>query len=137
MSKARTLVIGAAVAIAASLLSLAPAHAGGAPDLGVVTVDPVAVFSGDTATLTGTYTCTYPGSGTIGFELLLRGGASTQEASFPAECDGSVHAWRTTTRGDGMTPGPATFWGHLEVCDANGDCPWNLVEERVTLRPVP
>ena len=137
MKSVRTLVAATAIILGASFLAPATAFAGGAPDLGDVPVDPVATFAGDTATLTGTYTCTYPGTGTIGFELLIGGSGQTGPASFSAECDGFVHPWRASTRGEGLRPGPVTFNGYLEVCDAEGACPWNLFMEQVALRPVP
>jgi hypothetical protein len=134
MKIARMLTAAAGAALGASLLLPATALAGGAPELGTVTVDPVARVSADTVTLTGTYTCTWPGTGTVGIELVTRFDGRT-ELGFGVECDGLTRSWQATAPREGLSAGTAMAWGHLEVCDAGGDCPWNLFEGRVALVP--
>ena len=142
MNKARMLGSGAGVALALSLLSVAPAQAGGDPGypIGTISVDRTAVLDGDVLRLGGSYTCEGAGDriGTLGFEVLLRGGTSTDRVELTSlVCDAAPHAWATDVAVDGTsTPlGSATFWGSVQVCETpDGPCPMTLVEERLVVR---
>lgn len=131
-----TVAMAATAALSMSALAAAPAHAGGAPILGTVTVDRVAVLTADAVTLTGTYTCTGadPGAsrGSLHTELATRDAVGSTAAT-SVVCDGFSHRWTTTGPRENLTRGSATVLVSLEVCDASGDCPWNLFDARVTV----
>lgn len=127
-----TVALAATAALSVTTLAVAPAHAGGAPTLGTVTVDPKAVLTGDAVTLTGTYTCTGGSSGSLYTELATREAVGTS-AGTAVVCDGSTHRWTATGPRENLTRGSATALVTLEVCDASGDCPWNLFDARVTV----
>lgn len=116
------------------------AHAGGAPDLGSVTVDRYAYAdpSGDLR-LTGSYTCTAEGTGAIRADVYgwTTSGPATSFEIPGVLCDGAVHDWSVTTH-DSTYPihGRALVWGSLEVCDpVAGTCPADLCDGEVTVRP--
>ncbi|EWT02101.1 hypothetical protein N865_07005 [Intrasporangium oryzae NRRL B-24470] len=143
MNTTRILGSGAGAALALSLLTVAPAQAGGDPGypVGTISVERTAVLDGDTLRVGGSYTCEGAGDriGTLGFEVQFRGGSSTERVEVTSlRCDGASHAWATDVPVEGgSTPlGSSTFWGSIQVCETpDGPCPMKLVEERVVVRP--
>lgn len=142
MSVARTCTVVALTATAAlttTALAVAPAHTGGAPVLGTVTIDREARLANGQVTLSGTYSCTVPdaevtsGPGTIGVELGTRSRVASS-GSVAVTCDGSSRTWRITAPAGSMHPGRVSVSGHLEVPDAAGNTPWNLFDASVTVR---
>lgn len=132
VSRSLSTVVLTATALSVSALAAAPAHAGGAPTLGIVTIDSKAVLTADTVTLTGTYSCTGAGSASIYTEMATRSAVGST-AGTSVVCDGAAHRWTTTGRRENLTRGSATALVTLEVCNASGDCPWNLFDARVTV----
>ncbi|WP_330475416.1 DUF6299 family protein [Terrabacter sp. C0L_2] len=141
MSVTRTLTaltLAATAALTTTALAVAPAHAGGAPNLGTVTVDHQVRLSADRVSLGGTYTCTVPdaavasGPGTIGIELVARSGASTS-GQVAVTCDGTTRPWTVTAPAGALRQGRVWVHGHLEVPDAAGNTPWNLFDATVTV----
>jgi len=84
-------------------------------------------------TLTGTYTCTGASGGSIYTELATRNAVGST-AGTSVVCDGSMHRWTTTGPQENVRNGSATALVTLEVCDASGDCPWDLFETPVQVR---
>lgn len=142
MNTTRMLGSGAGIALALSLLAVAPAQAGGDPGypVGTISVDRTAVLDGDALRVGGSYACEGAGDriGTLGFEVLLRGGFSTDRVELASlVCDGAPHAWASDVPVDGATTplGAATFWGSVQVCETpDGPCPMKLVEQRLVVR---
>ena len=139
MSTTRTLTavaLAASAALTTTALAVAPAHAGGAPVLGTVTVDRRADLAGDSVTLSGTYTCsggTAVTRASIYTEVATRATVGSAGAT-SVVCDGATHRWSTTGPRENLARGSATALVTLEVCNTSGDCPWNLFDSRVTLR---
>ena len=145
MSVTRTLTamaLAAATTIGTTALVVAPAHAGGAPDLGTVTVDRQARLHDGVVTLQGTYTCTVPdsqahsGPGTLGLELVTRSGAATTTPLtdlVPVTCDGTQRSWTVSTAAGSLRQGRAWVHSHLEVPDAAGNTPWTLFDTTVAV----
>lgn len=130
----------AAFGVLAPLLAFAPAQAGGAPDLGTVTVDQHAVTDrhGDLL-LSGTYRCAAEGSVRILADVYgwRNGTPGTSFVMTSVICDGATHRWTTTApRGSYSLTGRAVVWGSLEVCDLVTDsCPRNAFDQAITVRP--
>jgi hypothetical protein len=143
MNTTRTLVSGALLALAGSLLATAPALAGGDPgyEIGTITVDRSATFDADLIRIGGSYTCLGAGDriGELSFEILLRDGSATPLQVVPdLTCDGGSHRWDSAAPvgAAGVASGRATFWAGITVCESpDGPCPAKLVEDRITLRP--
>ena len=145
MSVTRTLTaiaLATATTIGTTALVVAPAHAGGAPDLGTVDVDRQARLHDGVVTLRGTYTCTLPdspalsGPGTLGLELVSRSGAAATTpltVSVPVTCDGTERSWTVSTAAGSLRQGRAWVHGHLEVPDAAGSTPWELFDTTVAV----
>ena len=142
MSITRTLTavaLAASAALSTTALTVAPAHAGGAPDFSTVTVDRQARLSADTVTVSGTYSCSIPdpertsGPGTIGVELVTRAGVATT-GSVAVTCDGTTRDWTVTAPAGGLRAGPVQVHGYVEVTDRDGNTPWNLFDAAVNLR---
>lgn len=143
MSITRTvtaIALAAAAGLGATTLVTAPAHAGGAPDLGSVTVDRLARLHDGAVTLGGRYTCTAPdapgvsGPGTLGLELVSRAGSTTPAPmTVPVTCDGTERRWTVTSPAGTLRQGRAWVHGHLEVPDAAGNTPWDLFDTTVSV----
>jgi hypothetical protein len=130
--------LAATAALTTTAVAVAPAHAGGAPGLGTVTVDRQARLGADSVTVRGTYSCTVPdaagtsGSGTIGVELVTRSGGATA-GSVAVICDGTTRSWTVTPPAGSLRQGRAWVHGHLEVPDTAGNTPWNLFDSTVAV----
>lgn len=142
MKTARMIGSSAGVALALSLLAVAPARAGGDPGypVGTVSADRTAVLDGGFVSIAGSYTCEGVGDriGTLGFEVMFRGGSATGSGGLTSLlCDGASHAWAADVAVDGTVTrlGPATFLGWVQVCESpDGPCPMKLSEQRVVIR---
>jgi len=133
-----TIALAATAALTVTTLAVAPASAGGAPDLGTVSVDRLVRLGADGVTVRGTYACTVPaaaavsGPGTIGVELVSRSGASTS-GEVAVTCDGTTRPWTIVAPAGSLPQGQAWLHGHLEVPDADGNTPWNSFEATVAV----
>jgi hypothetical protein len=109
-------------------------------EIGTITVDRVATVDDDLITLAGCSTCSGVGDriGSLSFEILMRDGSSTDIQTVSGlSCDGAPHWWHSVAHGSGrIHTGTATFWGSITVCEpADGPCPTQLIDQRLTLKP--